>query len=223
MLVRLPTLLSEGQLAEIDAWLDRAAFVDGKATAGGMAGAEKNNLQTKPGGGEHDRMDQLVLSALTQNPAFNQAVLPHFILKPLFSRYEAGMDYGAHVDAAFMGPQRQLRTDVAVTVFLSRPEDYDGGELEIETPFGRQSVKEAAGDAVAYPASTLHRVTPVTRGERRVAVTWAQSKVRDPARREVLSDLEKLWRTLESADGRLEEAKLAFKTRANLLRMWSEG
>jgi PKHD-type hydroxylase len=132
------------------------------------------------------------------------------------------MDYGLHVDDAIMGRGDRVRSDLSVTVFLSNTEDYAGGELEMASPYGPQEVKLPAGSAVVYPSSTLHRVKPVTEGERLAAVTWVQSYVADPARREILYDVDKVRRRLMNAEPDAEETDIAFKVYANLLRMWSD-
>jgi PKHD-type hydroxylase len=146
-------------------------------------------------------------------------VLPHRFAPPLFARYTPGMEFGTHMDNAVMGAER-MRSDVSVTVFLSEPEDYDGGELVMETSGGEVAYKLPAGSAVTYPSTMLHRVAPVTRGTREVAVTWAQSLVRAADRREILFDLERVGRTLFERDGKTPEFDLLNKSTANLRRMW---
>ncbi len=163
-----------------------------------------------------------VLAALKRNKTFRRVALPRTIRPPLISRYRAGMNYGPHVDDALMGSGVMERSDISVTVFLSDPGAYQGGELVMNSPFGEREIKLPAGHAVVYPSSTLHRVAPVTRGERLAAVTWVRSQVRDPARREILYDICRMRETLANFDPEGEAADLAFKTHANLLRMWSE-
>jgi len=162
------------------------------------------------------------LDALRRSREFQNVALPKSIQRPLFSRYTVGMDYGLHVDDALMGREIKARSDLSVTVFLSNPDDYDGGELEMASPYGPQEGKLPAGSAVVYPSSTLHRVKPVTAGERLAAVTWVQSFIADPARREVLYEMDKVRRRLSELDPDGEVTDLAFKTYANLLRMWSD-
>jgi PKHD-type hydroxylase len=132
------------------------------------------------------------------------------------------MQYGAHIDNAMMGKQPALRADIALTIFISDPDDYEGGELTIEGDFGRHKVKRPAGQMVVYPASSLHRVMPITRGTRTVAVSWIESYVRDPARRQILIDLQRARAKLNEMAPQSLEADLAFKCYANLLRMWTE-
>ncbi len=163
-----------------------------------------------------------VLAGLKRNKTFQRVALPRTVRPPLISRYRVGMNYGLHVDHAMMGRPVKEHNDIAVTVFLNDPGDYDGGALVMSSPFGEQEIKLPYGHAVVYPSSTLHRVAPVTRGERLAAVTWVQSHVRDPARREILYDLSRMRETLAKLDPDGEAADLAFKARANLLRMWSE-
>ncbi len=223
MLHCIPDLLDAPTLATIRAALARADFVDGRATAGFWARAVKRNEQVDRKAEGREALDRLVVEALDASLAFRRAAFPKTINRPLFSRYREGMAYGPHVDDALMGKgARRMRSDLSVTIFLNPPGDYDGGELEIQSPYGAQTVKLPAGAAVVYPSQTLHRVTPVTRGERLAAVTWVQSRVRDATRRELLHDLDRIRRRLHRADPEAEECALAFKSYANLLRMWSE-
>ncbi len=222
MIVCLPDVLDLTELREIRTALAASSFVDGKTTAGYRAKRVKNNLQLDKESAEATQVKSLVLNGLKRNPQFRRTVLPRLIQTPMISRYRAGMNYGRHVDDALMGGQRKTRTDVSVTVFLSDPGDYDGGELLIQSPYGDQEVKLPAGAAVLYPSSTLHQVLPVTRGERLAGVTWVESLVRDPARREVLHDLDRISEHLGRQDPDSEESDLAAKTYSNLLRMWSD-
>ena len=196
-----------------------STFVDGRATAGFRAKRVKENEQLNPAAPSRDT---LVIDGLRRNAEFQRIVLPRTIQKPLFNRYRTDMTYGWHVDDALMGPHEQWRTDVSVTVFLNQPDEYEGGELEIDSAFGLQTVKLPAGAAVVYPSSTLHRVTPVTEGERLAAVTWVQSKVRDPGHREILADLDRVRHRMSELDPDGAETDIAFKTYANLLRRWAD-
>lgn len=221
-------------LATIDNVLDRQSvtylrkaiadgqFVDGQKTAGFRAKRVKHNEQLSPDSGLRKEIDAMVVDALRRNMDFQRLALPHSIQRPLFSRYGIGMNYGLHVDDALMGRGNRIRSDISVTVFLSGPEEYEGGELEMQSPFGPQEVKLPAGSAVIYPSSTLHRVKPVTEGERFAAVTWVQSFVADPTRREVIADLDRVRRRLGEIDPDGAETDLAFKSYTNLLRMWSD-
>ena len=140
----------------------------------------------------------------------------------MFSRYEPGMEYGTHVDNAVMSGRPPVRSDVSLTLFLSEPDTYDGGELTIQTMTGEEQIKLPAGSIVAYPSSSLHRVAPVTRGVRVAAVTWVQSMIRDPACREILFDLEATRRSIFETQGKTREFDLVSKCFANLMRMWAE-
>jgi len=222
MLICFPDVLEWAELKKIRATLAEAVFIDGKKTAGYRAKRVKHNLQAEAGSKAADEVKATVLAALRRNREFQRAVLPKNIRPPLISRYETDMSYGPHVDDALMGSGPKVRSDVSLTVFLNDPGDYDGGELIMASPFGEQRVKLPAGAAVAYPSSTLHRVAPVTRGQRLAAVTWVQSSVRDAARRELLYDMYQVRETLTKLAPDGEESDLAFKTYANLLRMWSD-
>jgi PKHD-type hydroxylase len=191
-------------------------FVDGKATAAGIARDVKQNLQADRATGDFADLDRAVGAALERNEEFRAFAIPRRILAPTFSRYEPGMEYGAHIDSALMGVE-QLRTDLAMTLFLSPPECYDGGELAIELPIGEQEIKLDAGEAILYPANTLHRVAPVTRGVRLAAVTWIESCVPDERLREILVDLTRAGRCAAET-GRRDLELLVTKSYQNLLR-----
>ena len=158
---------------------------------------------------------------MSTNSVFAAAVLPRRFAPPLFARYTPGMEFGTHMDNAVMGPDK-MRSDVSVTLFLSEPEDYDGGELVMDTSGGEVGYKLPAGSAVVYPSTMLHRVAAVTRGTREVAVTWAQSLIRAADQREILFDLERVSRTVFDRDGKSPEFDLLNKSTANLRRMWVE-
>lgn len=225
MIAGIAGVLDAGLLASVCALLAGAQFVDGAATAGWHAQRVKDNEQAAGGHPAVREAGTLVAGALLANPVFRAAALPRRLRPVLFARYGEGRSYGAHVDDALMGlddPAGLLRTDVAVTVFLAGPEEYGGGELVIEAGGGEQAFKLGAGDAVAYAATTLHRVAPVTRGERLVAVTWAQSLVRDAAAREVLFDLDTARRAMFEREGKGTAFDLVSKSHANLLRRWAE-
>ncbi len=166
-----------------------AKFVDGRATASGLAKDVKQNLQVDRSGSDWPILDDIVFSALRRNKEFQLFAQPKRVLPPIYSRYEIGMKYGTHIDGAIMGGANPLRTDLAMTLFLSDPDSYDGGELLIEQPLGEQAIKLAQGEAVVYPATMLHRVEPITRGVRFAVVTWIQCAVRDPRIRAILFDL----------------------------------
>ncbi len=221
MIVCLADVVSKDELSKLCGALGKVEFVDGKATAGWHARQVKQNLQARADTGIAG-LQASVEKALTRHPVFELAARPRRIGPVLFSRYEAGMRYGDHVDDAIMRADPPLRTDIAITLFLTASEDYDGGELVIDSAAGEQEFKLPAGCAVVYPASTVHRVLPVMRGRRLAAVTWVQSLVRDNARRELLFDLDTARRALFERDGKSAEFDLLSKSVANLLRMWAE-
>jgi PKHD-type hydroxylase len=196
-------ILEADEIEAILADLDRQTFVDGKLTASGIAKAVKNNLQVGAADldGEQpdtELIDEIVMNALWRSEVFQAFALPRRIIAPLFARYEPGMSYGSHVDVAIMGPDADpVRSDLAMTIFLSEPEACQGGELVLEMPFGKQEIKLPAGQAVIYSANSLHRVNPVASGVRLVAVTWIQSLVRDENLRTILFDLSEAARRAE--------------------------
>lgn len=216
-------VVSAEQLAGLQQKLSAVEFVDGATTAGWHARTVKQNSQARAGDPAAAEIAAAVAAALQKHPVFNSGVQPRRMRTPLISRYLPGMNYGTHIDNALMGGATDaLRTDVAVTVFLNDPADYDGGELVIEAVGGEQSYKLPAGDAIAYPATNLHRVREVTRGTRLAAVTWVQSSIRDVAQREILFDLNNALRSLFQREGKSREFDLLAKTYANLMRMWAE-
>ncbi len=192
-------LLSPEEVERFVAGLASATFADGGATASGAAKSVKKNLQVPRSGMESGPLDELFFQALRRNQEFQRFAVPKRVLPPTYSRYEPGMHYGSHVDGAIMGSPHPLRTDLAMTLFLCPPHSYDGGELVIEMGFGEQEIKLDAGEAVVYPATTMHRVAPVTRGVRMVAVSWIQSAVADDRLRSILSDLSKATDQAEAA------------------------
>jgi len=195
MLLQIPQVLSPDQVAHCRDRLASAAWADGRITAGHQSAQAKDNAQLP----EHDpvarELGALVLEALARNTTFFSAALPRRVYPPLFNRYAGGQSFGFHVDNAVRydrsrGGADAVRTDVSATLFLSSPEDYDGGELVIEDTYGEQRVKLQAGDIVLYPGTSLHRVTPVTRGERIASFFWIQSMVREDAQRRLMFDLD---------------------------------
>jgi len=213
-------------LEEIKKLREEAAllpFVPGAETAGGRARRVKNNEQVSQKAEERRELHKIVIAALIRNKDFNRAALPKRVRPPLISRYRQGMAYGQHVDNALMGPKEaRERSDVSITVFISDIDEYDGGELIIHGSFGMQEVKLPSGSVVVYPSSSLHEVAEVTRGERLVAVTWAQSYVRDDRQREILASLSEVKDKLNAIAPDATETDLAHHVYANLLRMWAE-
>jgi PKHD-type hydroxylase len=223
VLIRIPSVLDRSELDSVRRLLASAAFVDGKLSAGQAAKRVKNNQEVDRGAREIEQLNNLLMNKLVQHPVYRSAALPLRVAAPYYARYTPGMQYGEHVDDPVMGVDGHLyRSDLAITVFLNDPLAYDGGELAIHTPFGEQLVKLPAGDAVMYPASSLHHVAEVTRGERLVAVTWLQSLVRDPARRELLHELNHVRERMLADAPESDDARLINKTYVNLVRMWSD-
>ena len=223
MLLRIPSVLDRSELDVVQRMLAGAPFVDGKLSAGQAAKRVKHNQEVDRRARELEQLNNLVMGKLVQHPVYRSGALPLRVAAPYYARYTPGMRYGDHVDDPVMGTDGTLyRSDISITVFLGDPAGYDGGELVINTPFGEQLVKLPAGDAVMYPSSSLHRVAEVTRGERLVAVTWLQSLVRDPARRELLHELNSVRERLLANTPETEDAKLINKTYVNLVRMWGD-
>jgi len=216
MQIVIGNVLSADDATLIRAALAQATFEDGRATAGFAARLVKNNRQAI-NDRKVDTVRKLVEDRILGNDVFAMAVRPKTLTAVMFSRYQDGMHYGAHVDDALM---QGVRTDVSFTLFLSEPDSYDGGELVLESPSGEDAVKLAAGSLVAYPSTALHHVAAVTRGERLAAVGWARSYVRDAAQREMLFDLDTARRQLFAREGKSAEYDLVSKSLANLLRMW---
>jgi PKHD-type hydroxylase len=193
MIIVIEKAIDIATLTHIRARLAQAEWQDGSSTASGHAASRKNNRQLMDGVEPAVSLGAAIIQQLWSNPLFISAALPRKIYPPRFNRYAGGQNYGAHVDAALMRAPNSadmLRTDLSATLFLSDPNDYDGGELEIEGPFGAQAVKLSAGDLVLYLATTLHRVAPVTRGERLASCFWIESLVADDGQRGMLYDLD---------------------------------
>jgi PKHD-type hydroxylase len=211
-------ILDEGTLEAVRVALATADFVDGRATAGWSASVVKHNAQAT-----NDLVlapiRELLHDTLVRNAVFALAARPKILLGPTFSRYRTGQSYGLHIDDPIMSG---VRTDLGFTVFLSAPDAYEGGELVIDTPAGEEVVKLAAGSVFLYPATTLHRVSPVSHGERLAAVGWVRSYVRDPAQRELLFDLDTARHKLFAATGKSAEFDLLTKCSANLMRIWCD-
>jgi len=218
MILSIADVLSAADVAAIRAGLARASFVEGAKTAGWAAQAVKANLQAADGP-EIEGLRALIEARLMENEVFVLATRPKTVVGPLLSRYLAGHAYGTHVDNALI---EGMRTDVSFTLFLCDPGSYDGGELIIEETSGEEAFKLPAGSVVCYPATTLHRVAPVMRGERLAAAGWVRSYVRDPRQRELLFDLETARRRLFEREGKTAEADLLAKCTANLVRMWCD-
>lgn len=223
MLIRVPQIIGHAQLDRVVALLSKANFTDGRLSAGMSARRVKNNEEVSADDPLIDELNNIIMGSLVRHPIYKRAALPERIAVPYYARYVAGMAYGDHIDDPVMGSgEQRYRSDISVTVFLSAPESYDGGELVIRTAFGEQSVKYAAGDAVMYPSSSRHRVAKVTRGQRLVAVTWIQSLIRDPGKRELLYELSRAREKLLRRAPEAEETRQIDYAYVNLVRMWSE-
>lgn len=223
MLIEIPNILDTTKLANIREILGKVEFINGKHSAGKAAQRVKNNEEMKQGTQQADYLDHLLIGSLAENENFRSSTLPYRVAQPVFARYTPGMRYGDHVDDPVMGSgPEKFRTDVSVTVFLNNPDDYEGGELIINTTYGEKSVKLPAGSAVVYPSASVHRVSEVTRGERLAAIVWLQSMVRDPAQRELLYQLDEARNILLKNNPDAPEAKQVDRSYANLVRMWSD-
>ncbi|MGW8248681.1 MAG: Fe2+-dependent dioxygenase [Acidiferrobacterales bacterium] len=228
MLVEIKNLLTKEQIKNIQQHLGKGDFVDGRLSAGSAATRVKNNLELTQNGQLIEYLNNMVMGTLVANPVYQAAVMPFRVASAIYARYQPGMHYGDHVDDPIMGAPGSMpgaglyRTDVSTTVFLNSAEDYEGGELVINTSYGEHRVKLNAGDAVTYPASSLHHVSEVTSGERLVAVTWAQSMIREPARRELLYTLYQAKESLLAQRPNDRETAQVNTAYVNLVRMWSE-
>lgn len=223
MILCIGDVLSQETVSLVRETLASTSFRDGRETAGWHARTVKRNTQADGRQPDVQAVRERVDRAIAESTLFQMSARPLRTKPVLFSRYEPGMNYGSHVDDAVMGAGGEaMRTDIAFTLFLSDADGYDGGELITDTTAGEQQYKLPAGSMVVYPASTLHRVAPVTRGERLAAVGWCQSQVRDPAQREILFDLDTTRRRLFNDQGKTEDFDAVSKSLANLLRLWAE-
>lgn len=224
MMLHVPQVLTAEQVAELRALIDAAAWEDGNATSGKQSRLAKNNLQLPEASPIAREAGARVREAVTKSPLFMAAALPHTVYPPLFNRYGPGQTFGDHVDNALRFQRDQnirIRTDLSATLFLS--DDYEGGELVVEDTYGAHEVKLPAGDLILYPASSLHRVMPVTRGERVASFFWIQSLIRDDAKRALLFDMDVAIQTLAQDAGLGAPAIVSLTgTYQNLLRMWAE-
>ena len=217
----LENVLTADEVSAIQTALNDAEFVDGRATAGESAAKVKNNLQVARDGAEPAPLDNLVIGALTRQQQFRDWALPVRFALPLYSRYEPGMAYGQHIDSPIMGNAQPMRTDVSITVFLSSPESYDGGELRLHSDSHHSDIKLPVGHAVVYDTTAIHEVRPVTRGVRLVAVTWAQSYVVDEHLRHVLYDMKRVRTKLTEQSPNSNESRLLDNCYHNLLRRFA--
>jgi len=226
MLTIIPDLLTPAQVADLRAQLDVADWIDGNATSGAQSALAKRNTQLPEDSAAARAGGSMVLDALAASPLFVAAALPLKVFPPLFNRYAAGDAFGAHVDTAIRirrGSDFRIRSDLSATLFLSDPDSYDGGELTITTQFGAQSVKLPAGQLVLYPASSVHHVTPVTRGTRVASFFWIQSMVRDDGARALLFEQDTAIQSIAARLGS-DDPEIVRLTGVyhNLLRRWAE-
>jgi PKHD-type hydroxylase len=225
MLLQVPEVLSAEQVARFRARLEAAQWVDGNVTSGHQSAQAKYNEQVKEDSAEARELGEAVLAALGRSQLFFSAALPKQVFPPLFNRYRQGMTFGSHVDSAIRthaASRTRIRTDLSATLFLSAPEDYDGGELVVEDTYGTHQVKLPAGHMILYPATSLHKVNPVTRGARIASFFWIQSMVRDDAQRTLLFDLD--MAIVRLTRERPDDPALVSLVGVyhNLLRMWTE-
>jgi len=227
MLITVPRVLDPDRLAAVRARLEAAgdAWIDGRVTAGHQGAPVKFNQQIDEQSQVARECQQIVAAALERNPLFISAALPNVLYPPMFNRYSEGMAFGLHVDGGVrLHPHSgaKLRTDLSATLFLSDPDSYDGGELQIEDTYGMHNAKLAAGDMVLYPASSLHQVTPITRGVRVACFMWVQSLVRDDGERALLFDLDNAIQRLNHTGADAVARRTLVGTYHNLLRKWSD-
>lgn len=226
MLHHIPNILTKQQVQFIHQEMHKVEWVNGKLTAGTLSATVKQNQQLPEDHPLTHQLSTLILEALGQHPLFLSAALPLDIIPPLFNRYENNEAFGFHVDNSIRrirGSQQRLRTDLSCTLFLSEPDEYEGGELVIEDTYGYHEVKLPAGDLILYPASSLHEVTPVTQGCRTASLFWLQSMIRDDANRHMLFNLDQTIQSLrvELGDQHAEVMKLT-NLYHNLMRKWAE-
>ena len=226
MLIAIPDVLDADALAHVRAIIDAAEWVDGNVTSGHQSALAKRNAQLPEESAAAREGGRIVLDALGRSPLFFAAALPLKVFPPLFNRYGEGQTFGTHVDNAIRiqrGSDFRIRSDLSCTLFLADPESYDGGELVIEDLFGEQRVKLPAGHAVVYPSSSLHRVTPVTRGARIASFFWLQSMVRADADRRILFELDRSIQAVAAGRGQDDPAVIQLTgVYHNLLRRWAD-
>jgi PKHD-type hydroxylase len=222
MFLPIPNVLKAEELRTIRDRVAKETYVDGATTAGRQARRVKQNQQLARDNKTAKEMGKIVMDALRRHAGFNAATLPFRITEPMFNHYSGGMRYGPHVDNAVMYQPQPLRSDISMTLFLSEPKEYEGGELMIEDGAVRQKVKLAAGSALVYPATSLHNVEPVTKGDRYACIVWIQSLVRDPGQRRILFDMDRATQALLKRDPDAPEARMFTASYHNLVRMWAE-
>jgi len=221
MLIKIPDILDSTQIAAVQSVIHQCKFIDGKLSAGDNARIHKANEELAASEDQFEALNSVVMTRLVQHPIYLHAALPAKISLPIYARYTSGMSYGPHIDDPVMGGTSRYRSDISITVFLSNPDDYDGGELSIETTFGSSEIKLPAGHAFLYPSSSRHAVNPVTRGERLVAIAWVQSMVRNAEQRQILFQLSQARNQLKSqSEGSIYQH--IDDSYVNLVRMWAD-
>jgi PKHD-type hydroxylase len=226
MLICIPDVLSKAEVADFRGVMDATAWEDGRSTAGAQSALIKKNEQLPPNSDLSRQLGERVIKALAANPLFISAAIPRHIFPPLFNRYGSGQHFGVHVDNAVRGDHLtgvRIRTDLSVTLFLSEPDEYDGGELIVEDYYGSHEVKLPAGHLVLYPATSLHTVTPITRGVRVASFFWLQSMIRDTHARSMIFDLDNAIQGLVGRLGRNDHEIVKLSgLYHNLIRYWAE-
>ena len=225
MLLAIPDVLTAEQVLRARQLLEQADWVDGRVTAGHQSALAKDNMQLPEGSPAARELGAMVLAALERNPLFISAALPARVFPPLFNRYQGGQSFGTHVDNAIRqvtGTPHRIRTDLSATLFLTNPDEYDGGELAVEDTYGTHSVKLPAGHLILYPSTSLHHVRPVTRGARLASFFWIQSMVRDDGERTLLFDLDMAIQRLNGEGAVHPSAVQLTGVYHNLLRRWAE-
>ncbi len=225
MLLSIPEVLTAEQVKQARQMLDKAKWVDGRITAGHQSAKAKNNLQIPEDHPTAQKLGQMIISSLQKNALFISAALPAKVFPPLFNRYQGGQSFGTHVDNAIRqvpNTAYYIRTDLSATLFLSEPNEYQGGELVVEDTYGVQQVKLPAGHLILYPATSLHHVRPVTEGSRTASFFWIQSMVRDDAERTLLFDLDMAIQKLNKDTPTHPSAIQLTGVYHNLLRRWAE-
>jgi PKHD-type hydroxylase len=221
MLIKIPDLFTAEQLNAVRSVLQQSEFVDGKLSAGKNAREQKNNQELATDQDSYTALNDVVMTQLVQHPSYLQAAMPARIAAPIYARYSSGMGYGSHLDDAIMGPlQSRYRSDISITIFLSEPDEYQGGELCIENSPGASEIKLPAGHAILYPSTSIHSVNEVTAGERLVAITWVQSHIRRADQREILLQLDQAKQHISDQDSvAYQQLDNCY---SNLFRMWAE-
>ena len=225
MLLTIPHVLDDAEVIHLRRLIDGASWADGRITAGPQSALEKRNRQLPEDAPEAFEARAIVLAGLAKSGLFFTAALPHKVYPPLFNRYETGMDFGSHIDNAvrtFAATGQHVRTDISATLFLSNPDEYDGGELVVEGTSGSHAIKLAAGDMVLYPGTSVHRVRPVTRGIRTASFFWVHSMVREDARRALLFDMDGAIGTLRRQHGESGPVIVLTGSYHNLVRLWAD-